>query len=476
MISNRYYGLIRLHFLFKMMGGLLLFWLIVWALHLTVYQAELLPKNYAWVSFLVPAAAFAEYLVREERLRSLGGVSKSQVWSITQREILFALVAIFGAIVMSRDGTLSRTFLAIFFASYSAWTAWMNLVGYRLLHRSLYARPRQVEGSPRRHHANTVVLAPPREIERDAALHMTNAVPGAEFLGYVSYGPGIVATMPELPVLGDFSEIHRICRDAQARLLMALGLDAKPDLVRSLQALCDSLGMRLIWVDEKCHHFSGNLDSHRDGSRLFLTNWQEPLEDPMNRVVKRAVDLGISSIVAITILPALCVFVKALQLAFSPGPLFYKQRRTGRDGEVFEVYKFRTMNVNDCPGKQATVGDSRIYRGGAFLRKSSLDEMPQFWNVLIGEMSVVGPRPHFVDHDAEFADLVDDYPVRHFAKPGITGLAQVKGCRGETDTPRKVRQRVRFDHFYLRHWSPMMDVCILFDTALQVFFPPRSAR
>lgn len=476
MISHRYYGLIRLHFLLKLIGNLTLFWGLVWVLHFVFYGTELLPANYARVSLLVPGAALIEFLVREKRLRSLGGLSRPQVWSITQRELLFSLVAIFGLIVMSKDDSVSRVFLAVYFAVSSAWTAWMNQVGYRLLHRSLYAPKRGGGTTHRRHAANTVVLASPREIERDTALHMTSNVPGAEVLGYVTFGGGAVATLPAFPVLGDFENLKDICRNCHARLLLALGLDDQPDLIRTLQQICDSMGMRLIWVDDKIDSFRGNFDSRREGSRLLLTNWQEPLEDPMNRVIKRAADIAISSVVCFTVLPLLCMFVKVLQILHSPGPLLYRQKRTGRDGEVFEVLKFRTMHLNNSPGRQATVGDPRIFPGGAFLRKSSLDELPQFWNVLAGQMSVVGPRPHFVDHDAEFAEFVDDYSVRHFAKPGITGLAQVKGCRGETDTPRKVRQRVRFDHFYLRHWSPLMDLCILCDTVLQVIRPPRSAR
>ncbi len=470
MISHRYHGSIRLHFLLKQIGSLLLFWSIVWGLHLLVYRHDLLPKNYLWVSLLVPAAAVLEYLVREERLRFLGGLSRSQVWSLTQREILFALVAIFGVIVMSKDDRLSRFFLAAFFGSYALWIAWMNLVGHRLLHRALFKRSR----SP--HHANTIVLAPSREIERDGALHMTSAVPGAEFLGYVNYGPGNVMTLPSFPVLGDFGNIRDICRDCHARLLLALGLDDRPDLAPKLQRLCDSLGMRLIWVDDKRAHFRGNLDTHRSGQHLLLTNWREPLEDPMNRVAKRGFDLVFSAIVCLTLLPALCLMVKALQLFVSRGPLFYRQPRTGQDGEVFEVFKFRTMHLNDSPGVQARRGDPRIYPGGDFLRRSSLDEIPQFLNVLRGEMSVVGPRPHFIDHDVHFSGIVDDYRVRHFAKPGITGLAQVKGCRGETDTALKVRHRVRLDHFYLRHWSLLLDTCIVVDTACQVLSPPKDAR
>lgn len=471
MISHRYRGLIKLHFLLKQLGGLALFWATVWVLHLVVYRADLLPANYVWVSFLVPAAAVFEVLVREERMRSLGGLSRAQIWSLTQREILFALVAIFGVIVMSKDERLSRVFLALFFFGYSLWITWMNQVGHRLLHKALYRRSRHSLS-----HANTVVLAPPQEIERDGALDMSGTLPGADVLGYVNFGPGSIAGAPSYPVLGDFGNIREICRQCHARLLLALGLDDRPDLVRQLQQLCDSLGMRLIWVDDKRSRFSGKFDSHRAGSHLFFTNWQEPLEDPINRLLKRGFDLAFSAGVVLAILPAMCVGVKTLQLLFSRGPLFYRQKRTGRNGEVFEVYKFRTMHLNDNPGTQATKGDPRIYPGAAFLRRASIDEFPQFLNVLFGDMSIVGPRPHFIDHDLSFAEIVHDYPVRHFAKPGITGLAQVRGCRGETDTALKVRHRVRYDHFYLRHWSLMMDVCIISDTVLQVVIPPRNAR
>lgn len=468
MISDRYHGFIRLHFFLKLAGGMILFWLLVWALHLVYYRAELLPANYLWVSILLPAAAIFELSIRDRRHRSMSGLTRAQVWSVTQREILFTLVVIFGVIVMCKDDRLSRAFLAAFFLIYSSWIAWMNLVGHRLMHRRLYRRSSQTP--------NTLVLATPREIERDGAADMGSTVPGAEVLGYVSYGGVKVGGMPSYPVLGDFNDIREICRSCRAKLILALGLEPRPDLIRSLQQLCDSLGMRLIWVDEREHLFPGNLDAHQSGSRVFLTNWREPLEDPVSRVIKRTFDFLFSLAVCVFVLPPLVCSVWILHRIFSPGPLFYRQQRTGRQGEIFEVYKFRTMHVNATPGLQARKGDPRIFPGGSFLRKSSLDEMPQFLNVLRGEMSVVGPRPHFVDHDEQFAEIVDDYSVRHFAKPGITGLAQVKGCRGETDTPAKVRQRVRLDHFYLRRWSILLDVCIVFDTVFQIIFPPKSAR
>jgi len=471
MISSRYHGSIRLHFLLKLSGGILLFWALVWGLHWLAYGDRLIPANYVGLSLLIPAAALVEFVARDRNSKSLSGLARNRIWNITQREILFLFVTIFGVLVMSKDDRFSRLFLGLFALSYSGWIAWMNHVGHRIIQRRLYrsARKGADEG-------NTVVLAPSRVIENDSARTMNGMLPGADFLGYVNYGPSGVLHMPTLPVLGDFQNIKEICRDCHARMLLALGLDDQPQLIASLQRFCDSVGMRLVWVDDKRGAFRGNLDTHQSGSQLLLTNWHEPLEDPLNRVLKRTFDLTVSLGVTLTVLPALCLFTWTLHRLFSPGPLFFRQPRTGRDLEVFDVLKFRTMHLNDSEGVQASEKDARIFPGGKFLRKFSLDEFPQFINVLRGEMSTVGPRPHFVDHDAEFAELVEDYRVRHLAKPGVTGLAQVKGLRGETDTRQKIRHRVKLDQFYLRHWSLYLDFCIVLSTTIQVVVPPRTAR
>ena len=134
------------------------------------------------------------------------------------------------------------------------------------------------------------------------------------------------------------------------------------------------------------------------------------------------------------------------------------------------------MHSNDTPATQAKNGDPRIFPGGELLRRYSIDELPQLINVFLGHMSIVGPRPHYVKHDEAFAQLVTEYPVRYFAKPGITGLAQVRGCRGETDTTRKLRNRVRYDLFYVQRWNLMMDIQILAETIFEILFPNESAR
>jgi putative colanic acid biosynthesis UDP-glucose lipid carrier transferase len=182
-------------------------------------------------------------------------------------------------------------------------------------------------------------------------------------------------------------------------------------------------------------------------------------------LVKRGLDLVVSGVIlALAALPMMLIAL-AIKLS-SPGPVFFRQRRYGLDGREIEVWKFRTMRVcEDGPVvKQATKDDARVTRVGAFLRRSSLDELPQLFNVLEGSMSLVGPRPHATTHNEAFRKLVRGYMLRHKVKPGMTGLAQVNGCRGETETVQKMRQRVQYDHRYIRDWSLAMDIQILLQT------------
>lgn len=149
----------------------------------------------------------------------------------------------------------------------------------------------------------------------------------------------------------------------------------------------------------------------------------------------------------------------------SSGPVIFKQKRSGKNNKPFVCYKFRTMTVNkDSDLKQATKFDKRITKVGAFLRKTNLDELPQFFNVLKGEMSVVGPRPHMLRHTEEFSKAVDKFMLRHSIKPGITGLAQAKGYRGETNTVAKIKNRVKLDRFYVENWSLLFDLKIIMMT------------
>jgi putative colanic acid biosynthesis UDP-glucose lipid carrier transferase len=195
----------------------------------------------------------------------------------------------------------------------------------------------------------------------------------------------------------------------------------------------------------------------------------------INGLLKRISDVLLSTLILLLVSPVLLVLAIGVKLS-SPGPVIFRQRRTGLDGEIIEVYKFRSMTTQDNGPvvTQATRGDARITPFGAFMRRTSLDELPQFVNVLQGRMSIVGPRPHAVAHNEQYRKIVKAYMARHKVKPGITGWAQVNGLRGETDTVQKMARRVEYDLEYLRNWSLGLDLLIIFRTAKLVFLD-RSA-
>jgi putative colanic acid biosynthesis UDP-glucose lipid carrier transferase len=188
----------------------------------------------------------------------------------------------------------------------------------------------------------------------------------------------------------------------------------------------------------------------------------EPLENMLNRVFKRLFDCVFSIFVIIFIFSWLFPILAILIKLESKGPVFFTQIRSGRDNTPFKCYKFRSMTVNhEADNLQATRYDNRITRLGKFLRRTSMDELPQFYNVLKGNMSVVGPRPHMVTHTKQYSQLIDRFMVRHFLKPGITGWAQIKGLRGETKTVDAMLQRVEADVWYLENWSFLLDLKII---------------
>ena len=207
-----------------------------------------------------------------------------------------------------------------------------------------------------------------------------------------------------------------------------------------------------------------------------LTMRREPLEDSLNRMKKRLMDVVVSFLVIVFILSWLIPILGLLIWLESPGPIFFKQMRSGRNNKPFKCIKFRSMKRNqDANSKQATKNDDRLTKIGRFIRKTSLDEFPQFINVFKGEMSLVGPRPHMLKHTDDYSKLLEEYMVRHFAKPGITGWAQVNGYRGETRTLAQMQGRVQYDIWYLENWSLWQDVRIMFLTVINIFRGEQNA-
>lgn len=195
-----------------------------------------------------------------------------------------------------------------------------------------------------------------------------------------------------------------------------------------------------------------------------MTTRRQPLASLANSYLKRTFDIIFSLLVICTIFPIVMPLIALAIRIDSEGPIFFKQLRPGKRNKLFECYKFRTMKVNNNTELQASKNDSRITRVGAFLRKTNLDELPQFFNVLFGNMSVVGPRPNLVCHLEEYSKKIQDYKIRHFITPGITGYAQVNGCRGETREPGSMERRVEYDVNYLENWSLVLDLKIIWLT------------
>lgn len=197
----------------------------------------------------------------------------------------------------------------------------------------------------------------------------------------------------------------------------------------------------------------------------IIARREEPLRQTKNKIVKRIFDLIFSTIVLILVFPWVFIWVAIMIKIQSPGPIFFLQDRTGQDGKIFKCIKFRSMKVNkDSDTTQATKDDPRKFPFGNFMRKANIDELPQFINVFKGEMSVVGPRPHMLKHTEEYSRLINRFMVRHFAKPGITGLAQVTGFRGETRYIDQMEGRVKKDIEYIENWTFWLDLKIIIKT------------
>jgi len=240
--------------------------------------------------------------------------------------------------------------------------------------------------------------------------------------------------------------------------------------IKGLVDFCDKYMIRFKVVPD----FRGfifkrvNIDFFNDVPVITLR--EEPLTDFINRFTKRVFDLIFSLLTIFFVLSWLYPIIAVLIKLTSKGPVLFKQSRSGVNNEEFLCYKFRSMTMSaEADTKQATKGDVRITKIGAFLRKSSLDEFPQFFNVFMGDMSIVGPRPHMLKHTEEYSELIQKYMVRQLVKPGITGAAQVKGYRGETKELEDMEGRVRLDVWYIENWSLSLDINIIFHTVWNAF-------
>jgi Undecaprenyl-phosphate glucose phosphotransferase len=340
----------------------------------------------------------------------------------------------------------------------------MNRIGLALFVRSAVERDQLIE---------RVVLVGTNEI----AERVVNAISAAKHSGIRITGifedrlnrihPG----MKDIQLLGDTDDLLAFVRTNKVdRIVVALPW-INSDRINALLKKLRTVPVRLDLVANDVIWQFPAIDMERLAGIPILTVFNGRVGQQMG-FLKRLEDIVISSLLIILTSPVLLLIAIACKLD-SKGPVIFRQKRHGFNNKLFEVYKFRSMTWQDSQATtvvQATKFDPRVTRVGRILRRTSLDELPQLFNVLFGSMSIVGPRPHAVQHNQQFAQIITEYFARHNVKPGITGWAQVNGLRGETDTDDKMRRRVEFDLHYIEHWSLLLDLKIIFMTAVAVWF------
>jgi len=290
-----------------------------------------------------------------------------------------------------------------------------------------------------------------------------------QILGYIEDDNNI-SELSHYPVLANISETLRIAKEMEVEEIFSTITPEQNKIIYDLMYQSEKECIRFRIVPNLSIFITREVHIEYFGDLPVLSLRKEPLDDVGNRIKKRALDITASLLVTIFILSWMIPIIGLIILLESGRPIFFKQLRTGKNKKPFYCIKFRSMKSNkDADLKQATQHDNRITSFGRFLRESSLDEFPQFINVLRGEMSIVGPRPHMIKHTTDYSKVVDEYMVRQFIKPGITGWAQINGYRGEITNSEQIKMRVNKDLWYLENWTLWLDLKILFLTIYYIF-------
>lgn len=311
---------------------------------------------------------------------------------------------------------------------------------------------------------------------------LQNPDTGYKILGY--YADKHIENCPDgLKYLGTIADLNKRIENVNNNPLDVPGVNEiycslsrrESDEIRRIEQACDRNITLFYYVPRIFRDFGKSLKPVIFGDCVIYTNRLQPLLRFSNRVIKRLFDIVVSFIMCIILIPVSLV-VGIIIKAQSRGPVFFRQARTGIDGKTFYCLKYRSMHVNkDADKKQATENDPRKFPFGDFMRRTNIDELPQFFNVLIGDMSIIGPRPHMLLHTDLYGKLIGNYMVRLFVKPGITGWAQVNGFRGETKEMTEMEGRVNSDIWYIEHWTFWLDIRIILRTAKSIFVPDKNA-
>jgi len=411
--------------------------------------------NVAWVM-----ASWGISIYNERNIYSFEKFSKH-----TMQAFVWFLGLVMLYLVFNKQADLSRLFIISVLCSFA-----ISLLVNRFLHLAL-----QHFFQNKDHIVRKIMIIGYNDRAKKLATYLEQEPIKTEIVGFCEE-PENVNELTHYPIISDLDNVIETSRQHQVTEIFSTISPEQQAGIYTLINQADQACIRFRIIPDLNQFIRKpvHLDYLNDMPVLSLR--KEPLDDVGNRIKKRFYDIIISSLVIILLLSWLVPLISLLIWLESRGPIFFIQQRSGKNGKTFNCIKFRSMKVNNEANlKQATKDDSRITRMGRFMRKTNIDELPQFFNVLMSDMSVVGPRPHMLKHTDDYSKLIKQYMIRHFLKPGITGWAQINGCRGETRTVKEMNDRVQYDLWYLENWSLWLDTRIVFLTAFNMIKGEKNA-
>jgi exopolysaccharide biosynthesis polyprenyl glycosylphosphotransferase len=468
MISQRTSGLYHLVVLVQCLLISILYWSLVttfYLYHTTFtldgYRVYAIPYAFALIGLLAAAA------LRTDALASLLRKDIAAIHRESFRQIRYVMALLFVYFLTANTPLLGSRFVVAFFA--------LSYLVLLLTHWRLPAVITKYAFSGARVERTLIVGSPEKVSELGLYLARKEEI-GIKTIGIVC--DGIARGMyGKHRALGELSDLKPLLKMHNITQVIVAEFPVFKNQLQYITDICQAQGVRLLVVNTLPSMFIHKVSMFADDGLNFIGLREEPMENPYHRLLKRALDLAVAIPVVFLLLPITSIFVAIVHAIQSPGPLFYVQTRAGLQNRTFRCFKYRTMyNANHDATEQAKVNDRRIFSAARWMRKLSIDELPQFINVLLNDMSVVGPRPHLVEHNDKFANITQNYHIRAFIKPGITGMAQIRGFRGEISCESDLENRIKSDLYYIEKWSFNLDLLIILRTFMTVFLPPATAR
>jgi exopolysaccharide biosynthesis polyprenyl glycosylphosphotransferase len=467
MISQRTSGLYHLVVLVQCLLISAVYWVLVAAFYtyhkgtLEAYRVFAVPYAFALIGLLAAAA------LRTDALASLLRKDISAIHRESFRQIRYVIVLFFVYFLTANMPILGSKFVLAF--------CFLTYLVLLLTHWKLPTIITKYAFSGSRVE-RTLIVGTPEKVA-DLGLYLAHKEDiGIKTIGLVCDGIPR-GTYGKYRALGELSDLKPLLKLHNITQVIVAEFPPFKNQLQYITEICQSAGVRLLVVNTLPSMFIHKVSMFADDGLNFIGLREEPMENPYHRLLKRALDLAVAIPVVFLVLPITSIIVAILQAIQSPGPLFFVQTRAGLQNRTFRCFKYRTMSAaNYDTSLQAKVNDSRIFPAARGLRKFSIDELPQFINVLLNDMSVVGPRPHLVEHNDKFANITQNYHIRAFIKPGITGMAQIRGYRGEVSCESDVEKRLKSDLYYIEKWSFNLDLLIILRTIMTIVVPPQTAR